>query len=168
MAHIIFRQAPLGGPLPTTDESIIQDINSNYNNIFPDMDLTLHNKQTDYVDYTVVYIQNNAKQKSDNFVQPEVFINQEGQRAKYKIAILPKNEHAQVLPSQRVEPTDVVFYTTNSEKTLKIQGNDEFSQSLEKGEFCAIYIKRILEKGSMEGVSSTAEDFFELFTRGYE
>ena len=50
-----------------------------------------------YEDYAVIYLHNNSDTIYENFVQPELFTDFDRALAKYELAILPKNEVAEVL-----------------------------------------------------------------------
>lgn len=160
----------IGGKMQLHDSSIIQSINSSYNNIFKDIQLnqlgTIFGSA--YVDYTVIYLHNDSETKYENFVQPELFTDFDQALAKYELAILPKNEIAEILASPMQPPRNVIFRRATSEKPLRIVGGDKFSSYLGQGEFCAIYIKRILEQGMVEDLKTNLDDNFSLYARGYE
>ena len=54
------------------------------------------------------------------------------------------------------------------EKPLRMIGGDKFSAYLGQGEFCAIYIKRILEQGVVSDLKTNLDVSFSLYARGYE
>lgn len=163
-------QVSVGGLMAMHDSSIIQNINQSYNNIFGDIEL--QSKSFDFgaelIDYAVIYLHNNSTQRFDNFTQPDIYIDNDQSLAQYQVAILPKNEIAKVLPSRTSTPQNVVFKNATSERPIKMVGADAFDANLSKGDFCAIYIKRILQKGNVENLTYGIDDSFKLYARGYE
>ena len=62
-----------------------------------------------YEDYTVIYMHNDSDTKYETFVQPELFSEFDTSLAKYELAILPKNEIAEILASPMSPPSNVIF-----------------------------------------------------------
>lgn len=160
----------IGGKMSLHDSQIIQSINSQYNNIFKDINLKVMQSSFGnvYEDYAVIYLHNNSDTKYENFVQPEIFTDFDQALAKYELAILPKNEVAEVLAQSMQPPRNVIFKKATSEKPLRMVGGDKFSAYLGREEFCAIYIKRILEQGVVEDLKTSLDDSFQIYARGYE
>ena len=160
----------IGGQMQRNDSDIIQSINSQYNNIFGDINLVDMGQVfgRSYEDYAIIYLHNDSDQKYESFVQPELFAEFDNSLAKYELAILPKNEVAQVLAQAMQPPSNVIFRKATSEKPLRMIGGDKFSAYLGQGEFCAIYIKRRLEQGVVADLNTNLDDSFSLYARGYE
>ena len=160
----------VGGMMSMHDSQIIQSINSSYNNIFKDINLKQMGSVFGraYEDYTVIYMHNDSDTKYETFVQPELFSEFDTSLAKYELAILPKNEIAEILASPMSPPSNVIFKKATQEKPLRMIGGDKFSAYLGQGEFCAIYIKRILEQGVVSDLKTNLDDSFSLYARGYE